>query len=115
MILYGYTSESIYQIYFSDSWQIKTVQDLEFDKSYDNKEIGTTVIKEPLFSFSKLKPLTDNTFNILVRDKELPTAPPILSVSHHAEDDTDSFSAYSSDDNSSFAPQRSTRIQHEPT
>lgn len=29
-----YTSKSIYRIYFPDSWQIKTVRDLEFDESH---------------------------------------------------------------------------------
>ena len=107
----GYTSESIYRVYFPDSRRIETVRDLEFDESYDNEEMGTTAAEEPLFSFPKLEPLTDNTFNTPVRDEELP-AP---SVSHSAEDDSDPLSAHSSDDDSPPAPRRSTRIRHEPT
>ena len=111
----GYTSESIYWVYFPNSWRIETARDLEFDKSYDNEEKGTTAVEEPLFSFLKLELLTDNTFNTLVRDKELPIAPPTPSVSHPLKDESDLFFAYSSNDNSLPAPRKSTRIHHEPT
>ena len=85
----GYISKSIYWIYFSDSRQIETVRDLELDKSYNNEEMGITATEKPLFFF-KLEPLTDNTFNTLVRDKKLL----ISSVSHFVENDSDLFSAH---------------------
>ena len=107
----GYTSESIYRVYFPDSRQIETVQDLEFDESYDNEKMGTTAAEEPLFSFPKLEPFTDNTFNTPVRDKELP-AP---SVSHSAKDDSYLLSAHSSDNSSPPIPRRSIRIRYKPT
>lgn len=31
----GYTSKSIYWVYFPNTQQIETVQDLEFDESYN--------------------------------------------------------------------------------
>ena len=92
----GYTSESIYQVYFSNSRQIKTIQDLDFDESYDNKEIKITIVEEPFFSFLKLELFTDNTFNAFVRDKELP----VPLIFHPAEDNSDLFLAHSLDNNS---------------
>ena len=66
--------------------------------------MGTTAVEKPLFSFPKLEPFTDNTFNIPVKNKELPAAPPTFSVSHPAGDDSDPFSAHFSDDNSPPTP-----------
>lgn len=68
----GYTSESIYRVYFPDSRRIETVRDLEFDEGYSHQEIGTTVEEEPLFSFPKLEPFTESTFNTPVREEEPP-------------------------------------------
>ena len=44
-------NENIYQIYFFNSQQIETIQDLEFDESYNYKEIGIIVVKKSFFSF----------------------------------------------------------------
>lgn len=74
----------------------------------------TIALKEPLFSFSKLEPLIDNTLKTPVREKELSTTLPTPSISHPAENDSDLFSAHFSDDNSPPAPQRSTKICHKP-
>ena len=81
----GYTSESIYQVYFPDSQRIEIIRDLEFDESYDNGEIETTAVEEPLFSLPKLEPLTNNTFNTPVRDKELPASLVIYSVEGNSD------------------------------
>ena len=107
----GYTSENIYRVYFSESRRIETVQDLKFDKSYDNEKMKIIAVEKPLFSFSKLELLTDNTFNTPVKDKELPT----LSVSHSAEDDSDPLSAYLSDNDPPSTPQKLIKIRYEPT
>lgn len=47
----SYTNKSIYQVYFPNSRRIEIVWDLEFDENYDYKEMRTTAIEEPLFSF----------------------------------------------------------------
>lgn len=71
----GYTNKSIYQVYFSDSRQIETVQDLDFDESYSYEEIKAIVEEKPLFFFSKLEPFTNSTFNTPIREEEkLPAA-----------------------------------------
>lgn len=111
----GYTSESIYLVYFSNSQHIDTIQDLEFDKSYDYEEIGITAKEVLLFSFSKLKPLTDSIFNTPVRDKELFATPLIFSASHSSEDDSDLLFAYYSDNNSPPVCQRLRKVRHELT
>lgn len=111
----GYTSESIYQIYFPDSRRIKTVRDLEFDKSYNYQEIGITVEEDPLFFFPKIEPFTNNTFNTPVKEEEELSAISSTPSTIHskAKDDSNSFSSASSDNNS--APlQRSAKICHKP-
>ena len=111
----SYTSKSIYRVYFLDSRWIKTVRDLEFDEDYSYKKIGTTVEEELLFSFPKLEPFTDNTFDILVRkEKELSTASTTPSVAYlKAKNDRNSF-FFALSDNNSPPPQRSTKIRHKP-
>ena len=106
----GFTSESIYWVYFPNSGRIETIRDLEFDESYNNEDMGTTIVEEPLFSFLKLEFFTDNIFNTPVRDKELP----IPSVSYSAKDNSDPLSTHSLDDNSLLSLQKLTRICHEP-
>lgn len=67
----GYTSESIYWVYFPNSRRIKSIQDLEFDEDNSFQEMETSIAKEPFFSFSKLEPFIDNTFNTPVRKEKL--------------------------------------------
>lgn len=89
----------MYRVYFPNNWQIETVQDLEFDESYNYKKMRTKVEKEPLFSFFRLELLSDSTFNIPIRDKELPTALPILLALHPVEKNSDLLSNHFSDNN----------------
>lgn len=65
----SYTSKNTYWVYFPDSQQIKTIQDLEFDESYSYQEMGIKVKKEPLFSFSKLKFFTTRPSILLLEIK----------------------------------------------
>lgn len=78
--------------------------------------MGTKVEEEPLFSFPRLEPFTDSTFNTPVRDeKQLLNTTTILPLTHpNVEDGNNCLSSSSSEDNSP-PPQRSTRIRHEPT
>ncbi len=100
----GYTSESIYWVYFSNSRRIKTVQDLEFDESYNNEKIGTIAVEEPFFSFSKLEFFTNSTYNTPVREEEeLSTIPPTPPDTYRKVEDDNSyhiFSAFSDNDTS---------------
>ena len=97
-----YTSESIYWVNFSDSRRIDTVRDLEFDEDNSFEEMGTTVAKVYLFSFSKLDFFTDITFNTSVREEEdLPATPSTPSVAHPIiEYDSDQLSLSFLNDNS---------------
>lgn len=68
----GYISENIYQVYFSNNQQIKTIQDLEFDESYSYEKIGIIIIKNLFFSFFKLEFFIGSTYNTPIRkEKEL--------------------------------------------
>lgn len=102
----GYTNESIYQVYFPDSRQIKTIQDLEFDESYDYKEIEKIIVEELIFFFLKLKLLTDSTFKTHVKDKTLFIMSAILLASHSPKDNVDLFSAFFFEKNSLLTTQR---------
>ena len=62
--------------------------------------MGTTMVEERLFSFPKLKFLTDNIFNTSVRDKKLVA----FSIFYSTKDDSYPFFAYFSDDDSLLAP-----------
>lgn len=57
------------------------------------------IVEELLFSFPNLEPFTDSTMNTSIRkEEELPTIPSILSIYYlEAEDNSDFFSATSSD------------------
>ncbi len=113
----GYTSESIYQVYFPDSQQIETVRDLKFDESYNYKEIGTIAVEELFFSFLKLESFTNSTYNTPVREKEeLPAVPatPPDTYPKVKNDNSDRLSSTSLDNN--IPPfWRSSKIHHEPT
>lgn len=111
----SYISESIYQIYFYASRQIETIQDIEFDESYDYKEMRTIVEEEFLFFFFNLGLLFDSTFNISIRDNELPVNLPTLFVLHLVIDNNTLLFAYFSDDDSLIAPPRLLMIRYKPT
>lgn len=86
-------SENIYQVYFLNNWQIKIIQDLEFDRKYNYEEIGIIAIKKPLFFYSKLELFTDNTYNIFVKKEEKLSAIPFsLSITYpKVEDDNSNY------------------------
>ncbi len=96
--------------------RIETVQDLEFDESYNYEEIRTTAVEEPFFSFPKLELFTNNTYNTPVREEEeLPAIPPIPSITYLEVEDDNSDCFFFTFLNDNTPPlQRSSRICHEP-
>lgn len=64
--------------------------------------MGITIEEKSFFIFRKLELFYNNTFNTLVRDKELPTVLLTLSTLYPIENYSYFFSAYSLDDN--FSP-----------
>lgn len=96
----GYTNENIYQVYCHDNWWIKTVRDPKFDKIYKYEEMRTITKDKQFFSIFKLGPPSDNTFNILVKDKILPTSSPIFSSLYITKNDNNQFFDYTQSDNS---------------
>lgn len=101
-----YIGESIYQIYFFNNQRIDIIQNLEFNESYDYKEITIIVEKELLFSFPNLELLSDSTFNTLIRDKELTATSSITLAVHFTENNSDPFSTYFLEDNFPSSPQK---------
>lgn len=95
-----YNSDSIYWIYFLNSYQIRTIQDLELDMSYEYEKIKTIAEKEVLFSFPKLQPFFDGTFNTPIQDKKLPTIFPISLALYLVEENSNPFFDYFLDDKS---------------
>ena len=67
----GYTSDSIYRVYFPHSRQIEIIQNLEFDKSYDNEKMSITEVEKLFFFFSNLELFINNTFTIPINNKKL--------------------------------------------
>ena len=78
--------------------------------------MGTTVAEEPLFSFPKLEPFLDSTFNTPVREEEnLPATPFTPSVTHpKIEDDSNQLPLSFWDDDSALL-RKSTKIRYKPT
>lgn len=98
----SYTGKSIYWVYFFDSQQIKTIQDLKFNESYNYKEIEIIVEEEPLFSFLKFEYFTNSIFNTPIKkEMKLLTALPTLSITYlEIESNSDCFSPTFSDNDS---------------
>ncbi len=113
----GYTSKSIYWIYFPNGWQIKIIQDWEFDKSYSYEEIKITAVKNPFFSFHKLEPFINSTYiTPIKKEQKLLAVPSTLFITHLEvkDDNSDCFYSTPSDDDT-LPLWRSSRISHKPT